>query len=281
MKKIAEQAAPTRRSIGEWWIRRGKQRRSEYNWFRDTETEVAWLEQETSRTRGELAQMSKAQFKEAVARATWREEWSRRVGIMKQSARLDSYANRLEAEQARDPQAHARRGKWKQAEYLKHVGSKRHAGLVARCRLGTLPVEMERGRWRGVARSERKCEQCGAACGDVRHMMVECQAVGGSEGQGPAAWEAVSGAREEVSGRQWRAAAREVERRWLVKRRATMSREDEADEGDEGDEGELESEPEEVAADESDPEQAEESDGSEPTESESGETGSESEEQEA
>jgi hypothetical protein len=272
MKKIAEQAEPTRRSIGEWWTRRGKQRRSEYNWFRDTETEVAWLEQETGQAREELAKMSKAQFKEAVARATWREEWSRRVAKMKQSARLSSYATRLETEQARDPQAHARRGKWRQAEYLKHVGSKRHAGLVARCRLELLPVEMERGRWRGVARTERKCEQCGMACGDVRHMMAECQAAGGSEGE--AVWEVVSGARQDVSGRQWRAAAREVERRWLLKRRflgmgqegeqaseegESVADEAEAPDESEGSEDEEDQEPESEAgeADESEDETAE------------------------
>ena len=122
--------------------------------------------------------------------------------------RLVTYATRLLDGESR----------WRQAEYLRHVGSRRLAALVAKCRLGLLPVEMETGRWRKVARAERKCEHCGAPCGNARHLIAVCPAFGGSDGA--ETWQIVVGARRKAAGRQWRAAAREVEQRWIAKRRA-------------------------------------------------------------
>ena len=220
--------------------------------------------------------MSKAAFKRVVSGWLWREEWTERVSKMAASSRLWQYADRMVGERMRWPAAHERRAKWRPAPYLRHVGSRRNARQLAMCRLGLLPVELERGRWTGTPRDERCCEECGAPCGDVQHLLGECAGVPEPE-RGVGVWEVVTSVHRGVSGRSWRAAAREVERRWVWKRERGQWR------GREDEESEPASEPEESVADESEveSEHAEESDESESTESESGEPGSGSEEEEA
>ena len=95
-------------------------------------------------------------------------------------------------------------------------------------------------------------------------MIAECQAVGDSGGE--AVWEVVSGARQCVDGRQWRAAARVVERKWVAKRRASVygaNAEAEADEAEE----ETQSEADGSEGDEEESELEDESSESEETES--------------
>ena len=40
--------------------------------------------------------------------------------------------------------------------------------MLAMCRAGTLPLEVEKGRWRGLPRHERICQQC--ATGEVEDL---------------------------------------------------------------------------------------------------------------
>ena len=58
-----------------------------------------------------------------------------------------------------------------------YVDSKYHVRLLAMTRLGTLPVEIETGRWENKPRAERLCRLGCNEVGDVAHFMVRCAAL--------------------------------------------------------------------------------------------------------
>jgi len=247
LKKVAGQAKATRESTDRWAEQKGRQRQSSYNWWRGTEAEVEWLVAETGETREGLVAMGKGAFKTAVARAGWQAEWRSRVEVMERSPRLVRYADRLRRERLRDTKEHEGRRQWQQASYLRHIGSRRHARLLAMCRLELLPVEMEKGRWQGVPRERRCCAHCGWQSGDVEHFVAECPGLpaGVASEDGRVAWGVLDERGHGVSGRGWRAVARLVERRWVAKQGGVAEAGEEGDElsepGDESDDESSES----------------------------------------
>ena len=51
--------------------------------------------------------------------------------------------------------------------------SKHQRRMLAMCRAGTLPLEVEKGRWRGIPRHERICKQCDSGhVEDIQHIFV-------------------------------------------------------------------------------------------------------------
>jgi len=47
--------------------------------------------------------------------------------------------------------------------------------LITSIRAGTLPIELERGRWRGVKRENRICKQCSLGeVEDLHHFLLKC-----------------------------------------------------------------------------------------------------------
>ena len=49
--------------------------------------------------------------------------------------------------------------------------------MMIKLRGDTAAFQMETGRWRGVAREERVCEECGSGeVEDVEHWLVRCEA---------------------------------------------------------------------------------------------------------
>ena len=50
--------------------------------------------------------------------------------------------------------------------------------MIAMCRAGTLPLEIEKGRWRGIPRDDRKCKSCSMnVVDDLKHFMITCPAL--------------------------------------------------------------------------------------------------------
>ena len=46
---------------------------------------------------------------------------------------------------------------------------------IAMCRAGILPIEIEKGRWRGKPREERLCKQCNTGVvEDMNHFLMDC-----------------------------------------------------------------------------------------------------------
>ena len=192
---------------------------SEYNWWFWTNIEVRWLAGATGMSTAALREMAKLDFKRTVARALWQQEWWARVGVMRASPRLRRLGAALSARREADANAHARRSRWEAAAYLRHVGDKSKVRLLAMCRIGTLPVEEETGRWCGVPREERACQMCGASQGNVCHFLDECahlhHACGGDH---TPVWPELLECSRKTTGRRWRFIARTVQMRWFHKR---------------------------------------------------------------
>jgi hypothetical protein len=60
-------------------------------------------------------------------------------------------------------------------KYVQVVKNKKDRGLLAKARMGTLPIRVETGRYRGIAREERICQHCdGQAVEDEVHVLLYC-----------------------------------------------------------------------------------------------------------
>jgi hypothetical protein len=60
--------------------------------------------------------------------------------------------------------------------YVKtNILTRRQRAVLAHARAGTLPIEIEKGRWRGIPRPDRHCKQCSTAViEDLSHFMLTC-----------------------------------------------------------------------------------------------------------
>ena len=57
---------------------------------------------------------------------------------------------------------------------MKYITTKQRS-VIAAIRGGILPIEVEKGRWRGIPRHERICKQCTHGCvEDTQHFLLEC-----------------------------------------------------------------------------------------------------------
>ena len=70
-----------------------------------------------------------------------------------------------------DQRAKVQRHRWPGAPYLPFVDNKFHARLLAKARLGVLPIEIETGRWQGLARDQRRCSLGCYHVGDTEHFL--------------------------------------------------------------------------------------------------------------
>jgi hypothetical protein len=60
-------------------------------------------------------------------------------------------------------------------KYVEVINNPKHRGLLAKGRMGTLPIRVETGRYRGIAREERICQHCdGHAVEDEVHLLLYC-----------------------------------------------------------------------------------------------------------
>ena len=57
------------------------------------------------------------------------------------------------------------------------VQSKDQRKLIGELRCGCAKLEVETGRWRGVAREDRICLLCKKEMGDERHFLTSCEAL--------------------------------------------------------------------------------------------------------
>ena len=70
--------------------------------------------------------------------------------------------------------AKVQRHRWPGAPYLPFVDNKFHARLLAMTRLGVPPIEIETGRWQGLARDQRRCSLGCDHVGDTEHFLYGC-----------------------------------------------------------------------------------------------------------
>ena len=103
------------------------------------------------------------------------------------------------------------------------VDSKCHVRLLAMTRLGTLPVEIETGRWENKPRAERLCRSGCNEVGDVAHFMVRCAALSTERAPSLARSAGTAGASSPLSYR--RTTARKLERRWRERTHALRTTE--------------------------------------------------------
>ena len=59
--------------------------------------------------------------------------------------------------------------------YIKIIRNRKHRGMMARARMGVLPIQVEIGRYRGTKREDRLCQNCNqASVEDVAHLLLKC-----------------------------------------------------------------------------------------------------------
>ena len=64
---------------------------------------------------------------------------------------------------------------FKTEKYVEVMRDRKQRSLVAKARMGTLPIEIETGRYRGTPRNERLCKQCDCrVVEDISHFMLHC-----------------------------------------------------------------------------------------------------------
>ena len=90
-------------------------------------------------------------------------------------------------------------------------------------RLGTLPIEIETGRWENKPRAERLCRLGCNEGGDVTHFMVRCAALSTERVPSLARSAVTTGASSPLS--YWRTTARKLERRWRERTHALRTAE--------------------------------------------------------
>ena len=183
---------------------------SEYNWWRGTLREVAELSELAKLPSDALRALPRGAFCQLLDRLLWRREFRARLHSMRAGSRLQAYADSIEERTLQDPKICS----WKalRAGYLEFVSSRYHVRLLAMTRLGTLPVEVEIGRWVSKPRDERVCEHCPAPCGSALHFCHEC--TGLSAPLVPRLNACPTGP---DAGPWWRRTARALEMRWREK----------------------------------------------------------------
>ena len=90
-------------------------------------------------------------------------------------------------------------------------------------RLGTLPIEIETGRWENKPRAERLCRLGCNEVGDVAHFMVRCAALSTERVPSLVRSAVTAGANSLPS--YWRTTARKLERRWRERTHALRTAE--------------------------------------------------------
>jgi hypothetical protein len=97
---------------------------------------------------------------ECILRNNFAHQWKR---DMKSMSKLTLYDTIKEICQTED---------YLSANYLTHS----QKAALASARAGTLPIEIERGRWRGVSSGNRLCKQCESGqVENLNHFMLQCE----------------------------------------------------------------------------------------------------------
>ena len=59
--------------------------------------------------------------------------------------------------------------------YVKHITDRKLRSLLAKARMGTLPIQIETGRYRGIPKEERLCQHCDLrVIEDEMHLLLYC-----------------------------------------------------------------------------------------------------------
>ena len=117
---------------------------------------------------GEMfADLSLRQVNEMLEACTWRKLWEEWRGGCSRSQKL-RYWEVLVGDIAF--------AEWKMGGAVR-VQSKDQRKLMGKLRCGCAKLEVETGRWRGVAREDRICLLCNNGMGDERHFLTSCEAL--------------------------------------------------------------------------------------------------------
>ena len=167
--------------------------------------------------------MPRGAFRSVVGHVLWKADYQRRFQVCAESARLTQIADEMSHLAEEDSREGARRTRWPGAPCLPYVDSKYHVRLLAMTRLGTLPVEIETGRWENKPRAERLCRSGCNEVGDVAHFMVRCAALSTERVPSLVRSAVTAGASSPLS--HWRTTARKLERRWRERTHALRTAE--------------------------------------------------------
>ena len=125
-----------------------EKRRSQYNWWRQTDILLARIAEQAELAAEELRASPREAFRTVIGHVLWKEEYRRRFQVCKESARLTQIADEISRLAEEDSQEGVRRTRLPGAPQLPFVGNKYHVRLLAMTRLGTLTnLEMLRILW--------------------------------------------------------------------------------------------------------------------------------------
>ena len=183
----------------------------EYNWWRATSVQIKALCEYEQKSSEELRKMKRKKYCEVVDRFIFELEYSTRINLMKTSSRMASLANEIETRRLRNPKLVS----WRQLRglWLEHISSRSQVRLLTMTRVGTLPIEMETGRWHKVEKEQRFCEDCKTELGTVQHFLRECPKLKSAP---ILPW--LEAPPKNTNGQWWRDTARKLEVRWREKR---------------------------------------------------------------
>ena len=115
--------------------------------------------------------MPKDTFRRLINKTLWQADYKRRITTCRERSRLQLIADELSQLAAKYQRAKVQRHRWPGAPYLPFVDNKFHARLLAMTRLGVPPIEIETGRWQGLARDQRRCSLGCYHVGDTEHFL--------------------------------------------------------------------------------------------------------------
>ena len=167
--------------------------------------------------------MPRGAFRSVVGHVLWKADYQRRFQVCAESARLTQIADEMSHLAEEDSREGARRTRWPGAPCLPYVDSKYHVRLLAMVRLGTLPVEIETGRWENKPRAARLCRLGCDEVGDVAHFCARCSALSAERVPSLARSAVTTGASSPHS--YWRSTARKLECRWRERTHALRTTE--------------------------------------------------------
>ena len=190
-------------------VQMSRQRKCDYNWWFHTDAllnEVACHYQSST---DDFRRLSRERFRQLVLRWQWRREFDEKFLMCTASKRLSLLTTELEFLKCEE--GFERRTSWPGAPYLSVVDSNDHARLLAMARIGTLPIEVETGRWRSpvIPYTQRLCSFGCNVIGDTDHFLCSCAGLDD--------FESITVMRS-TTNQDWKAIARCLELRWRMRK---------------------------------------------------------------
>ena len=200
---------------------------SPYNWWHHTHALLNWLSSRTGLTSAAMRYLPRDTFRTIVQQELWQAEFGRRWVECALSERLETLGEEVATLTAKDFWT---RTQWPGAPYQEVVDDRYHVRMLAKARLGLLPIEIETGRWLNppTARDQRWCALGCAQVGDLRHFCYGCEPLRTCDHIDSVYAIHTNGQERKIPPAQWRGIATRLAIRWRERQRLLHAEEAQA-----------------------------------------------------